>query len=171
MPRSTFLCAMRPDMREDWAAGWARHLAPGGRLITLIFPDNPKADPGPPWYIYPDLVKTLLTPHGAPCACVCGGGCWWGAWEGRRGRGEKGPAFSAAAWGNSVGNPWPADGATCAVPSPGGTSSPVDEGMTNFWYLPLYRAGFELLSLEKVPEEQSHEGRKGEEWMAVWEKR
>ncbi|KAL6769479.1 hypothetical protein ACKKBG_A31170 [Auxenochlorella protothecoides x Auxenochlorella symbiontica] len=62
--RSTFLCAMHPTMREDWAKAWHGHLSPGGKLITLIFPINPAADPGPPWYIHADMCKELLIPAG-----------------------------------------------------------------------------------------------------------
>ncbi|KAL6769478.1 hypothetical protein ACKKBG_A31170 [Auxenochlorella protothecoides x Auxenochlorella symbiontica] len=60
----TFLCAMHPTMREDWAKAWHGHLSPGGKLITLIFPINPAADPGPPWYIHADMCKELLIPAG-----------------------------------------------------------------------------------------------------------
>jgi hypothetical protein len=28
-------------MRQDWAAGWARLLAPGAELVTIIFPVGP----------------------------------------------------------------------------------------------------------------------------------
>lgn len=31
--------------------------------------------------------------------------------------------------------------------------------------------GFELRSMEQVPKEQSHSGREGREWLAVWEKK
>lgn len=30
--------ALHPDMRKDWAESWARLVAPGGELLTLIFP-------------------------------------------------------------------------------------------------------------------------------------
>jgi hypothetical protein len=33
--------ALHPDMRKDWAAGWARLLAPGAELATIIFPVGP----------------------------------------------------------------------------------------------------------------------------------
>jgi hypothetical protein len=35
--------ALHPDMRRDWAAGWARLLAPGAELATIIFPVGPGA--------------------------------------------------------------------------------------------------------------------------------
>ncbi|RMZ53352.1 hypothetical protein APUTEX25_004840 [Auxenochlorella protothecoides] len=70
----TFLCAMHPTMREDWAKAWHGHLSPGGKLITLIFPINPAADPGPPWYIHADMCKELLIPAGTAVDFVTKGG-------------------------------------------------------------------------------------------------
>lgn len=40
----TFLCALHPDMRKDWATAWAQLLRPGGYLLTLIFPVDPEMD-------------------------------------------------------------------------------------------------------------------------------
>lgn len=37
-------CALHPTMRENWAAAWARHLTPGGELITLVYPVDPSQD-------------------------------------------------------------------------------------------------------------------------------
>ena len=64
---SRFLCAMHPSMRQDWAAAWAGHIKPGGRLVTLMFPVNPNKprDEGPPFPLTPELYTELLTPHGA----------------------------------------------------------------------------------------------------------
>jgi hypothetical protein len=31
-------------MREGWAAAWARHLKPGGQLVTLVYPVDPERD-------------------------------------------------------------------------------------------------------------------------------
>ena len=59
----TFLCALPPgETRERWARAWARHLAPGGELVTLIFPVDPDADPnvGPPFPVTPELYEALL---------------------------------------------------------------------------------------------------------------
>lgn len=68
----TFFCALHPEMRGDWAAAWARHLAPGGTLVCLAFPIDPerKGVPGPPWYVEPAHYDEHLTPHGAS-ACLC----------------------------------------------------------------------------------------------------
>ncbi|KAF8055990.1 rhbg [Scenedesmus sp. PABB004] len=89
----TFLCALRPDMRPAWAAGWARLLAPGGLLVTVVYPVDASLDPGtgPPWPLTPDLYRDLLPP-----------------------------------------------------------------------------AGFELVSLEPVPEELSLPSRRGREWLGLW---
>jgi hypothetical protein len=52
-------------MREDWAKAWARHMKPGGKLITLIFPVEPEPrDDGPPWYVHPDMYTQMLTANG-----------------------------------------------------------------------------------------------------------
>lgn len=60
----TFLCALQPKMRADWARRMDELLAPGGELVTLIFPgvDKP-ADEGPPYAMHPDLLKDLLEPR------------------------------------------------------------------------------------------------------------
>ena len=34
----TFLCALQPDMREQWASTYARLLKPDGVLMTVVFP-------------------------------------------------------------------------------------------------------------------------------------
>lgn len=62
----TFLCALHPAMRKDWAAGWGRHLSVGGELVTLIYPVDPsrEAVAGPPWPVTPEIYKDLLTPAG-----------------------------------------------------------------------------------------------------------
>ncbi|KAK3392535.1 S-adenosyl-L-methionine-dependent methyltransferase [Sordaria brevicollis] len=46
----TFLCALSPDMRRDWARRMSELLAPNGILVCLEFPlyKDPKL-PGPPW--------------------------------------------------------------------------------------------------------------------------
>jgi SAM-dependent methyltransferase len=90
----TFLVALSPEMRPDWAQAWARMLRPGGVLATLIFPVDPERESGPPWPVTPDLYKGLLLTDNL----------------------------------------------------------------------------FKLRSLEAVPEAQSHPGRGGKEWMAVWER-
>ncbi|KAJ5300805.1 uncharacterized protein N7443_005807 [Penicillium atrosanguineum] len=46
----TFLCALHPERRKDWANSMARIVKPGGLLICLEFPlyKDPSL-PGPPW--------------------------------------------------------------------------------------------------------------------------
>ena len=58
----TFLCAIEPAQREAWAERVDDLLAPGGELVTLIFPVDPGRDPdeGPPYPLTPDGVRELL---------------------------------------------------------------------------------------------------------------
>jgi len=58
----TFLCAIEPSEREAWAHRVDALLAPGGELVTLIFPvaDWPAED-HPPYRMSPDLVSSLLS--------------------------------------------------------------------------------------------------------------
>lgn len=60
----TFLCALEPEMRADWARRIDELLASGGELVTLIFPGVDK-DPtdGPPYPMSPELLKSLLEPR------------------------------------------------------------------------------------------------------------
>ena len=63
----TFLCALKPEMREAWAKQMRQLLAPGGELLTLIFPlksFHPDPTAGPPYLMSVDLVKGLLEPLG-----------------------------------------------------------------------------------------------------------
>lgn len=62
----TFLCAIAPERRRDWAARVAELLAPDGELLTLIFPvaDAPVNPGRPPHPMSPKLVRDLLAPHG-----------------------------------------------------------------------------------------------------------
>lgn len=61
----TFLCALDPSMRPAWADEVERLLAPGGELVTLIFPavDEPPLGEGPPFPLRPDDVRALLEPR------------------------------------------------------------------------------------------------------------
>lgn len=59
----TFLCALDPSMRIDWAKTHARLLAPGGELLVMIFPICDKSG-GPPYAIDRQLVQSLLEPVG-----------------------------------------------------------------------------------------------------------
>ena len=62
----TFFCALHPAMRKDWAAAYARHLAPGASLACLAFPVVPAGEgqAGPPWPVKPQDYKELLLPLG-----------------------------------------------------------------------------------------------------------
>ncbi|OBT85058.1 hypothetical protein VE02_07153 [Pseudogymnoascus sp. 03VT05] len=68
----TFLCALLPETRKDWATRMANLLRPGGLLVCLEFPlyKEPKL-PGPPWGVkgvYWDLLArggSGLPEHGA----------------------------------------------------------------------------------------------------------
>lgn len=53
------------EMRQDWAAGWSKLLAPGGELVTMVYPVDPTMTTGPPWPVTPELYKELLLPAGA----------------------------------------------------------------------------------------------------------
>lgn len=61
----TFLCAIDPSERERWAARVDELLAPGGELITLIFPASPvpMRPGGPPFPLMPEHVRALLEPR------------------------------------------------------------------------------------------------------------
>lgn len=70
----TFLCAIQPHERSNWAAQMASLVKPGGELITLIFPTRADGEPdpadpantggGPPFMISPKLVEKLVLPAG-----------------------------------------------------------------------------------------------------------
>jgi Thiopurine S-methyltransferase (TPMT) len=59
-----FLCALPPEQRKDWAQGWARLIAPGGELVTMMFPVDPEKQGGPPYAVSHELYTELLTPVG-----------------------------------------------------------------------------------------------------------
>jgi len=63
----TFLCAIDPERREEWAATTHRLIREGGMLCTLIFPVNlddtsetTREDFGPPYRLHPEWVERLL---------------------------------------------------------------------------------------------------------------
>lgn len=66
----TFLCAIQPSQRADWAEAMARLVRPGGVLLTLLFPirdfDDPSptldTDPGPPFRLHLEHARRILTP-------------------------------------------------------------------------------------------------------------
>ncbi|CAN0131527.1 unnamed protein product, partial [Hapterophycus canaliculatus] len=59
----TFLCALDPSAREDWADHTVSLLHPDGELVTLIFPIVEK-EGGPPYALSESLVSNLLIPRG-----------------------------------------------------------------------------------------------------------
>lgn len=57
----TFLCAIHPSERTQWATLVRRSLVPDGRLAHVIFPaDKPANQGGPPHGTPPDAVRELL---------------------------------------------------------------------------------------------------------------
>lgn len=60
---NTFLCALVPEVREQWAAQMKALLAPGGELITCVFPIGAR-EGGPPFAMSVPLVRALLEPLG-----------------------------------------------------------------------------------------------------------
>lgn len=61
---ATFLCALDPSFRKDWAKKIDDLLAPNGVLCTLIFPMNKQDQSGPPFELSLDIFQNLLTPLG-----------------------------------------------------------------------------------------------------------
>ncbi|KAF9728907.1 hypothetical protein PMIN06_009392 [Paraphaeosphaeria minitans] len=58
---NTFLCALHPSMRPQWAARMQQLLAPGGALICLEFPTHkPPKSGGPPFSLPPTVHEELL---------------------------------------------------------------------------------------------------------------
>ncbi|TPX58178.1 thiopurine S-methyltransferase [Powellomyces hirtus] len=55
----TFLCAMPPVIRDDWARKMAEVLAVGGRLVTYMYP-LASHEGGPPYALSLDLYDQLL---------------------------------------------------------------------------------------------------------------
>lgn len=62
----TFLCAIHPGVRTQWATKMNALVARDGELVTLIFPavDKPPRGQGPPFPLWPHEVEALLTPYG-----------------------------------------------------------------------------------------------------------
>eukprot|EP01117_Protostelium_nocturnum_P001815 TRINITY_DN1228_c0_g2_i1.p1 TRINITY_DN1228_c0_g2~~TRINITY_DN1228_c0_g2_i1.p1 ORF type:complete len:247 (-),score=82.80 TRINITY_DN1228_c0_g2_i1:545-1285(-) len=59
----TFLCALQPPLRKEWAARMASLLSDGGQLITLMYPLEEK-EGGPPFSLSVELYSELLEPQG-----------------------------------------------------------------------------------------------------------
>lgn len=64
----TFLCALDPSIRIDWAKKMGEIIKPGGLLLTLIFPiwSEPTSG-GPPFEVSLKLLEDLLIPEGFEC--------------------------------------------------------------------------------------------------------
>jgi cyclopropane fatty-acyl-phospholipid synthase-like methyltransferase len=60
----TFLCAIPPGMRTEWAETMNALLKPDGELITLIFPTDAITEYGPPFRLTVEMVTNLLVPKG-----------------------------------------------------------------------------------------------------------
>eukprot|EP01116_Phalansterium_solitarium_P006211 TRINITY_DN18512_c0_g1_i2.p1 TRINITY_DN18512_c0_g1~~TRINITY_DN18512_c0_g1_i2.p1 ORF type:complete len:251 (-),score=36.86 TRINITY_DN18512_c0_g1_i2:134-886(-) len=59
----TFFCAINPSQRLAWAKKMSALIAPGGELVTLIFPVADHQG-GPPFAVHPDIYKALLEAEG-----------------------------------------------------------------------------------------------------------
>ncbi|KAJ4299178.1 hypothetical protein N0V90_004422 [Kalmusia sp. IMI 367209] len=57
---NTFLCALHPSIRPQWARRMAQLLAPGGSLVCLEFPTHKPARSGGPPYSLPPVVHEEL---------------------------------------------------------------------------------------------------------------
>jgi len=60
----TFMCALHPSLRRDWARTWAKVIKPGSHLVTLEYPIRPDDKTGPPWAVSPQIYSDLLIPSG-----------------------------------------------------------------------------------------------------------
>ena len=56
---NTFLCALEPEVRDRWAKQMKALIAPGGELITCVFPIGAR-EGGPPYEMSVPLVRELL---------------------------------------------------------------------------------------------------------------
>ena len=59
----TFLCAIPPSRREEWAAQMSKIIKPGGEIVSLVFPLG-DYEGGPPFALSTTIVKDLLIPAG-----------------------------------------------------------------------------------------------------------
>ncbi|GAB0137936.1 hypothetical protein EsDP_00006187 [Epichloe bromicola] len=71
----TFLCALPPEARPQWARRMTQLVHPSGHLICLEFPSGkPLSDGGPPWGLTPEVYEALLGAPGSPVAYDSDGG-------------------------------------------------------------------------------------------------
>ena len=66
---NTFLCALEPAVRAQWAEQMHRLLADDGELLTNVFPIGAR-EGGPPFAMSVDLVRSLLEPAGFEATLV-----------------------------------------------------------------------------------------------------
>ena len=59
----TFLCAIPPSRREEWAAQMSKIIKPGGEIVSLVFPLG-DYEGGPPFALSTTIVEDLLIPAG-----------------------------------------------------------------------------------------------------------
>ena len=60
----TFLCALDPSIRKNWAAKMAELVHPNGELLTLVYPISETKEGGPPFRVSLQVVRELLEPVG-----------------------------------------------------------------------------------------------------------
>ena len=65
----TFLCALEPAAREQWAQQMRSLLNDDGELLTCVFPIGPR-EGGPPYAMTVELVRSLLEPVGFEASLV-----------------------------------------------------------------------------------------------------
>ena len=63
----TFLCALNPSIRSDWAKKMSELIKPGGELLTLMFPIRELESDIPPFKVSLQLYRDLLEPVGFEC--------------------------------------------------------------------------------------------------------
>lgn len=63
----TFLCALDPSVRGQWAQQMGKLVKPNGELLTLVFPIRPPDEKGPPFCVSLELYRELLLPVGFEC--------------------------------------------------------------------------------------------------------
>jgi ubiquinone/menaquinone biosynthesis C-methylase UbiE len=63
----TFLCALDPSVRPQWAQKMAELVKREGELLTLVFPIRPPDEKGPPFAVSLELYRELLEPVGFRC--------------------------------------------------------------------------------------------------------
>lgn len=66
----TFLCALDPSVRTQWAERTRTLIAPDGVLAACVFPIAPDKVGGPPYALSTELLKGLLEPTGLECEVV-----------------------------------------------------------------------------------------------------